>query len=397
MAQATIINNELSSAQAGLRVDNPFMSVHYFDRPGPVAGGEMYFGIPGTDPELPQNQKRVYLIQEDGSVLPIAQPVPLSNGGIPTYNGSPAKIAIDGTYSWRVLDGNGAPVYYSPKTSQPALQQIGESRIIEEIYELNGAETQIQFEQVDLSMSTIDMVGPLVDNGPLLKDSDYTIADGSTGVLNLNFTYPSGTKIRARQNAFTNQEETSISSYPYVYDTVADAVAQDLIEGNKVMICGSGEFDDSLSFPLYRVVAGGTGIADGERFINMNNGLQLQSLNHRHDLKNYSEEVVVATVAGGVLTIDVSKGMVQLKDLSESITSIVFANVPEDKSTTVTLWTRQVNGGGFGINFSGFRSASGVSPTISTGSGDINIVVFNTFNGIDWYVYEAGADMQVIP
>lgn len=396
MTNATIINNELSDAESGLRIDNPYLTVNYFDKPKPVAGGRMFFGVVGEDPEIPANQKRVYLIQEDGSVLPIAQPVQLSNGGVPSYNGSPAKLAVDGTYSWKVIDKNGAVVYYSPRTSQPSLQQIGESRIIEETVTLTENQSSVTFERADLSMATVDVIGPTVDSRPLLKDVDYNISDGAAGTLYLINTFPQGSIIRVRQNAFSNQEETSVSSYPWAYDTIAEAVAEDLNLGDKVMICGKDTFEDSLAYHLYRVVAGGTGINDGKNFINMDNGLQLQALSPRADFKNYSEDVVIATVESGVLTMDASQGMVQLKDLRESVSSIVLANIPQDQSTTITLRVRQKSGGNHSINFAGFLASGGNPPTITQALDSVDVIIFHTFDGSEWHVYQAAENAQVI-
>ena len=107
MANAQIINNELETSESGLRIDNPYLYIADPNKPKPVSGGRLYFGVPGTDPRLPANQKRVYYIREDGSIQPMKQHVDLSNGGVPTYNGSPAKLAVDGSYSFLVTDKQG--------------------------------------------------------------------------------------------------------------------------------------------------------------------------------------------------------------------------------------------------------------------------------------------------
>lgn len=400
MANAQIINNELSSPESGLRVDSPYMYIPYPDKPKPVAGGGLFFGIPGADPELPQNQKRVYYIQEDGSVLPLKQPVDLGAGGVPTYNGSPAKLAVDGSFSFKVIDKIGtaaqSTVYYSPKTSHPALQNLGETTIIEEIIELDGTQTEVEFERIDVSMSAIDITGALIDSRDLYKDEDYTIGDGASGIIYLNSSYPTGTKIRARQNAFTSQEKTAIFSYPYAYDSLAQAKSEDLEVGAKAVVCGKDGFNDSLGFALYRVVAGGTGTTDNVIFTNMDNGNQLMAIEIRNHFKAYTEETSEASLDGGVLTINLNNGPVQVITLTENVSSIVFANARQNAAATVTVRITQDSVGSRWVNFAGIRAAGGVAPAVSTNANAQDWFVFSTVGGTTWYVYPAGLEFKVV-
>jgi len=81
-----------------------------------VGAGSIYVGEPDTDPTIVGNQKTVYALQEDGSLVAISQPITLSGGGIPLYDGSPVALYITGDYSLTVLDINDAQVYYIPST-----------------------------------------------------------------------------------------------------------------------------------------------------------------------------------------------------------------------------------------------------------------------------------------
>lgn len=401
MANATIINNELSSAVSGLRVDNPYMYIPYPDKPKPVTGGGLFFGIAGTDPELPQNQKRVYYIQEDGSILALSQPVPIGNGGVPTYNGAPAKLAVDGAYSFKVVDKVGtaaqSTVYYSAKTTHPALQQMGSSTIIEEIKTLADGQTEVEFDRADISQAVIDVNGLSTDSRNLIKDDDYTVGDGANGIMYLTRSFPAGTKIRARQNAFSNQTEGGVSSFPYIYDTVDIAKAEDLDIDVTVMCCGRSAYDDSLAFPMYKVVAGGTGVDDGLRFINMDNGNQLQAIDIQNRFSAYGEKIRSPSLTSGVLTIDVNLAPVHSIILTQSVTSIVFANAPTGQATTITLRAQQDGTGGRGINFSGLRAPGGTPPAVTSTANAQDFFVFTTFNGSVWYVFPAGNDFSVIP
>lgn len=79
---------------------------------------KLYVGLIDTDPLTPANQVQVYAVQPDGSELAIPQPIQLSAGGVPQYNGSPVqlKIAAD-VVSVKVTTSIGALVSYTPRWS----------------------------------------------------------------------------------------------------------------------------------------------------------------------------------------------------------------------------------------------------------------------------------------
>lgn len=80
----------------------------------PISGGKLYIGTPDTDPKVVGNQKQVYALQENGSTVPISQPVSLSPGGTPIYNGSYVTLSVDGDYSIRIDDAFDVQEYYIP-------------------------------------------------------------------------------------------------------------------------------------------------------------------------------------------------------------------------------------------------------------------------------------------
>ncbi len=83
----------------------------------PVFNGSIYVGEPDTDPTLAINQKDVSIVQENGTVVPVAQPVNTGAGGVPLYNGSPVTITTNGNYSLAVLNNQGSQVYYFANSS----------------------------------------------------------------------------------------------------------------------------------------------------------------------------------------------------------------------------------------------------------------------------------------
>jgi hypothetical protein len=78
----------------------------------PVFSGSIYIGLPDLDPEILGNQKQVTLRQEDGTEVPVSQPLLTGPGGYVLYNGSPVDVLVDGNYSQKVLDKGGSQVFY---------------------------------------------------------------------------------------------------------------------------------------------------------------------------------------------------------------------------------------------------------------------------------------------
>ncbi|MGE8454421.1 MAG: phage tailspike protein, partial [Pseudomonadales bacterium] len=71
-------------------------------------------GNPDTDPQVSSNRIQVFATQESGATVPIAQPIRTGAGGVPMLNGSPVQLKVAGEHSIKVLDAQGAQVYYFP-------------------------------------------------------------------------------------------------------------------------------------------------------------------------------------------------------------------------------------------------------------------------------------------
>lgn len=395
---STIINNTAVSDEANLRIENPYIYVADPDKGKPLAGASLYFGLPDFDPENPEFQKRVYVIQEDGSAIPIDQPVTTGAGGVPEYEGSPAMLAIDGDYSWKVLSSQGEQKYYAPYVKNLNSLSAGLSTVIEDRITLADGQTSVVFPRADLSVSTVDVRGLDTDNGPLYRDDGYYVVNGSTGEITLDKSYPAGTVIRARQNASTAQDEGDLIgvSKLYVFPTRNGAEEADLQIGDACMIFGSTTVSDGLGGDRYEVVAGGTGPNDGVNFISINNGNQLRLADGLYKFKTFTESVAQAQVTSGTLFIDLDEGTVHEVTLTENISSISFANVNDfaGLSSTVTIKIKQDGTGSRSVNFVGIKFAGGVAPTLSTDPDAEDILVFTTFDGSSFYGFLSGADFS---
>lgn len=79
-----------------------------------AADGRIYIGKIDTDPTIHENQIQVYLENEDGSHVPIAQPIIINSGGYPVYGGQIAKFVTVQGHSMAVYDAYGAQQFYFP-------------------------------------------------------------------------------------------------------------------------------------------------------------------------------------------------------------------------------------------------------------------------------------------
>ncbi|HCD8860747.1 TPA: hypothetical protein NF036_004649, partial [Escherichia coli] len=79
-----------------------------------VANGKIYIGKIDTDPVNPENQIQVCVENEDGSHVPVAQPIIINAAGYPVYNGQIAKFVTVQGHSMAVYDAYGAQQFYFP-------------------------------------------------------------------------------------------------------------------------------------------------------------------------------------------------------------------------------------------------------------------------------------------
>ncbi|HHL5899574.1 TPA: phage tailspike protein [Escherichia coli] len=79
-----------------------------------VANGKIYIGKIDTDPVSPENQIQVYVENEDGSHVPVSQPIIINAAGYPVYNGQIAKFVTVQGHSMAVYDAYGAQQFYFP-------------------------------------------------------------------------------------------------------------------------------------------------------------------------------------------------------------------------------------------------------------------------------------------
>lgn len=79
-----------------------------------ASNGKIYIGQIDTDPVNPANQIQVYLENEDGSHVPVSQPIIINAGGYPVYNGQVSKFVTVQGHSMAIYDAYGAQQFYFP-------------------------------------------------------------------------------------------------------------------------------------------------------------------------------------------------------------------------------------------------------------------------------------------
>jgi hypothetical protein len=92
-----------------------------------VANGKIYIGKIDTDPVNPENRIQVYVENEDGSHVPVSQPIIINAAGYPVYNGQIAKFVTVQGHSMAVYDAYGAQQFYFPNVLKYDPDQLSKS------------------------------------------------------------------------------------------------------------------------------------------------------------------------------------------------------------------------------------------------------------------------------
>lgn len=79
-----------------------------------LSNGRVFIGKIDTDPTILENQIQVYLENEDGTTVPVSQPLIINQAGYPVYNGQIAKFVTVQGHSMAVYDSYGAQQFYYP-------------------------------------------------------------------------------------------------------------------------------------------------------------------------------------------------------------------------------------------------------------------------------------------
>ncbi|MEM6162036.1 phage head-binding domain-containing protein [Erwinia sp. P6884] len=79
-----------------------------------LANGRIFIGVIDKDPTIPANQIQVYIENEDGGNVPIAQPIIINAAGFPVYGGQIVKLVTVSGHAMAVYDAYGSLEHYFP-------------------------------------------------------------------------------------------------------------------------------------------------------------------------------------------------------------------------------------------------------------------------------------------
>ena len=395
----TILNNGLFAKETGNLINNPIFYVPDPEKSGAIAGAKMYFGLVGTDPMLPENQKKVYALQEDKKAFSMPVPVVCSAGGVPQLNGSIVSLAVVGSFSLKILDSNNVVKYFFQNVEQKDNQGFS-GVIAQEAKTVAGSQTLV-FDGIEASTASFYMsdntAGTSFKGAFMRPTVDYDIVNSSTIML-LN-SISNGTVILGRESDPTGQtiEIASGTVGFFAFPLIADAKDSNLELGATVTINGGTALGDGKGGDKYIVVTGGTGAADDINYINLDNGLQLKLIPNLNTFAAYSENTNVAPISASVSTIDMSLGSVHTVTLTDNISTLNFDNVSQlaGKTITCTLKVTQDGIGGRTIAWPASVNWAGGTPTITATANARDRYVFITDDGgASWDAMTSGQDFS---
>lgn len=138
-----------------------------------IGNGSLYIGVANGNPASnPADRIQVYVARQGLSDLAISQPIDISPGGVPMYNGSPATLKVNSSYSVAILNYLGSQIYYSPKDG-------------EEIDSLNTINSQITSILTSLTkrVITVDAVATLRTTSPSYGGQVFYVLGHTTAKL----------------------------------------------------------------------------------------------------------------------------------------------------------------------------------------------------------------------
>ncbi|WP_311747352.1 phage head-binding domain-containing protein [Proteus columbae] len=164
-----------------------------------ASNGKIYIGKIDSDPTLPENQIQVYLENEDGSHIPVPQPLIINQAGFPVYNGQIAKFVTVEGHSMAVYDSYGAQQHYytnvlkyDPDQLRQELESSAGASLVNTtagmsvqkyIDGLTLTTKQLNITNSDQLISALDEHGAIIVNSDVIIDK-YTIIPSHSNVIN---------------------------------------------------------------------------------------------------------------------------------------------------------------------------------------------------------------------
>lgn len=167
------------------------------DKGRPISFADIYVGEPDTDPKTPANQKTLSVLQENGALVAVSQPLNTGSGGVPLYNGSPVTMYVEGDYSLRIDNSSGSQIYYVPSALSQADPVTGGNFYYPDYTVTNQAVDgdDNSFEDLKGQIGT-DFATIYARHNSGLSETVYNFGSIWSGVSNITFKLERGAHIR---------------------------------------------------------------------------------------------------------------------------------------------------------------------------------------------------------
>ena len=404
---ASVYPSGLISDVAAITIEDPILKLRYPDKDKAISGGFVFIGLPGQDPEITSQQKKVYIISDEGYSVAIDQPVKLNAGGMPEYDGNPVLLSVDGSYSMKVFDHlynpsiTNNPVFYFPHVEHRTL--LGYSGIIpEEAVTVSSGQAILTFSKIECTSASFylssDTGGTKFLGSYMRAGVDYDVISASK--IKLKNSVASGSAVLARvldPTGKTVNVGNSVEPF-YIYQTKTAAKASNLEVGASVLING-GDVSGDGNGGSYLVVAGGTGADDNYTFIDMDNGNQLKLKSVYQVFNSYYEAVKNVSMSANSITIDATDSSIFKITLSDNVNSINITNLPPSGEVKLQIeFTQNATAAKtitWLINGVTPKISGGILPTMTAALSSVDEYIIRTNdNGITWKLNIVGQDIK---
>lgn len=169
-----------------------------FNQGRPLFNASIFVGEPDTDPELVINQKQVTLVLEDGTEVPVSQPINTGPGGYISSNGSPATMFVKGNYSIKCLNSLGAQEYFFENVFNKPAPSGDDASFVDSVAEMDALNPAVGETIVTTGYTTVDdgggntyeieaNTGQSIDDGRFILLNNGNVAKGlfPGGVVNI--------------------------------------------------------------------------------------------------------------------------------------------------------------------------------------------------------------------
>lgn len=170
-----------------------------------VFNGYIYCGtVDAVDPSVSQVQ--VYLVNESGDKVPVAQPLRTNAGGFLVYNGQPAKFVTNSNHSLLVRDSLGNQLWYAPDVSKADPDAV--ATII-------GSQAREALRRSYAEAGYTLIAGSFEQGGVLTSASDVLLSESTGKAYSSSGPFPRTVAAGTSVSGFTDRSNTLLRAEVY--------------------------------------------------------------------------------------------------------------------------------------------------------------------------------------